>query len=48
MMDNWSEFISKAFGVWAYAHGVKLDFTPPGKVENAVIESSEQQHQIKV
>lgn len=39
-VDNGSEFASKAVDVWAYAHGVKLDFIRPGKpVENAVIES---------
>jgi len=39
-VDNGSEFTSKALDVWAYAHGVKLDFIRPGKpVENAVIES---------
>ena len=40
-VDNGSEFTSKALDVWAYAHGVKLNFIRPGKpVENAVIESS--------
>jgi putative transposase len=35
-----SEFTSKARAVWAYAHGVTLDFIRPGKpVENAFIES---------
>ena len=39
-VDNGSEFTSKAFDAWAYAHDVKLDFIRPGKpVENAVIES---------
>lgn len=40
MVDNGTEFTSKALDAWAYAHGVKLDFIRPGKpVENAVIES---------
>jgi len=39
-VDNGSEFASKALDVWAYDHGVKLDFIRPGTpVENAVIES---------
>ena len=39
-VDNGSKFASKALDVWAYAHGVKLDFIRPGKpVENAVIKS---------
>lgn len=39
-VDNGSEFASKALGVWAYEHGVTLDFIRPGKpVENAWIES---------
>jgi len=40
LMDNGPEFTGKALDVWAYAHGVKLNFIRPGKpVENAFIES---------
>lgn len=39
-VDNGSEFISKAHDKWAYANGVVLDFSRPGKpVDNALIES---------
>ncbi len=39
-MDNGSEFASRALEVWAYQHGVHLDFIRPGKpVENPFIES---------
>jgi putative transposase len=39
-VDNGSEFISKAFGRWAYENGVDLDFSRPGKpTDNAFIES---------
>jgi putative transposase len=34
------EFISKEVDLWAYAHGVVLDFSRPGKpTDNACIES---------
>jgi putative transposase len=39
-VDHGTEFTSKALDQWAYASGVKLDFTRPGKpVDNAFIES---------
>lgn len=39
-VDNGPEFISKELDLWAYAHGVKLDFSRPGKpTDNAFIES---------
>ena len=39
-VDNGSEFISKALGLWTYANGVTLDFSRPGRpAENAFIES---------
>jgi putative transposase len=39
-MDNGPEFQSKALDDWAYRHGVKLQFTRPGKpTDNAYIES---------
>lgn len=39
-VDNGPEFTSKALDQWAYAHGVKLDFSRPGKpTDNALIES---------
>jgi len=39
-LDNGSEFCSRAMDVWAYRHGVKLDFIRPGRpVENSYIES---------
>ena len=39
-VDNGSEFISKALDLWAYEHGVTLDFSRPGKpTDNAFIES---------
>jgi putative transposase len=39
-VDNGSEFISKAFDAWAHRHGVKLEFSRPGKpTDNAFIES---------
>ena len=35
-----TEFVSKAMDVWAYQHGVQLDFIRPGRpVENSYIES---------
>src|SRR5215216_1347622 len=39
-VDNGSEFISKALDAWAHHHGVKLEFSRPGKpTDNAFIES---------
>nr|WP_108820637.1 IS3 family transposase [Pseudovibrio sp. Alg231-02] len=39
-VDNGSEFISKDLDLWAYAKGVTLDFSRPGKpTDNAFIES---------
>lgn len=39
-VDNGSEFISKALDLWAYEHGVILDFSRPGKpTDNPYIES---------
>jgi putative transposase len=39
-VDNGSEFISKDMDLWAYHHGVTLDFSRPGKpTDNAFIES---------
>jgi putative transposase len=39
-VDNGSEFISKEVNLSAYAHGVILDFSRPGKpTDNAFIES---------
>lgn len=39
-VDNGPEFISKETDLWAYAHGVVLDFSRPGKpTDNACIES---------
>ncbi|MBF0481904.1 MAG: transposase family protein [Desulfovibrionaceae bacterium] len=39
-VDNGPEFINKALDLWAYVHGVKLDFPRPGKpTDNAFIES---------
>jgi putative transposase len=38
--DNGTEFTSKALDAWAFEHGVKLDFTTPGKpTENGFVES---------
>lgn len=40
MLDNGPEFISKALDAWAYAHGVDLVFSRPGKpTDNGYIES---------
>lgn len=40
-IDNWPEFISKAFDAWAYERGVKPHFIAPRKpTENPHIESS--------
>ncbi len=39
-VDNGTEFTSKALDQWAYANGVQLDFSRPGKpTDNALIES---------
>ena len=39
-VNNGPEFISKALDLWAYANGVTLDFSRPGKpTDNAFIES---------
>jgi putative transposase len=39
-VDHGSEFMSRALEDWAFARGVQLDFTRPGKpAENAFIES---------
>jgi putative transposase len=39
-VDNGTEFVSKAMDLWAYQHGVQLDFIRPGRpVENSYIES---------
>ena len=39
-VDNGTEFVSRAMDVWAYQHGVQLDFIRPGRpVENSYIES---------
>lgn len=39
-VDNGPEFISRELDLWAYAHGVELDFSRPGKpTDNAFIEA---------
>ena len=39
-VDNGPEFVSKELDLWAYANGVTLDFSRPGKpTDNAYIES---------
>lgn len=39
-VDQGSEFVSRDLDLWAYARGVTLDFSPPGKpTDNAFIES---------
>ena len=39
-VDNGPEFVSKELDLWAYSHGVTLDFSRPGKpTDNAFIES---------
>ena len=39
-VDNGPEFISKELDLWAFVHGVTLDFSRPGKpTDNAFIES---------
>ena len=38
--DQGPEFVSKDLDLWAYAKGVELDFSRPGKpTDNAFIES---------
>ena len=40
LTDNGSQFTSREFDLWAYANGVILDFSRPGKpTDNAFIES---------
>ena len=40
VVDNGSEFTSKALDQWAYRHGVELHFIRPGKpIENCFVES---------
>ena len=40
-VDQGSEFVSRDLDLWAYAHGVTLDFSRPGKpTDNAFIEAS--------
>lgn len=40
VVDNGTEFTSKALDDWAYRLGVKLDYTRPGKpTDNGLIES---------
>ena len=39
-VDSGPEFVSKEVDLWAYAHGVTLDFSRPGKpTDNAFIEA---------
>ena len=39
-LDNGPEFVSKDLDLWAFMHGVTLDFSRPGKpTDNAFIES---------
>jgi putative transposase len=39
-VDHGTEFTSRALEVWAYQHGVALDFSRPGKpIDNPFIES---------
>ena len=39
-LDNGPEFVSKELDLWAFMHGVTLDFSRPGKpTDNAFIES---------
>jgi putative transposase len=40
LCDNGPEFVSRALDAWAYANGVSLDFSRPGKpTDNAYIEA---------
>ena len=39
-VDQGSEFVSRELDLWAYMHGVELDFSRPGKpTDDAFIES---------
>jgi len=39
-VDQGSEFVSRDLDLWAYTHGVTLDFSRPGKpTDNAFIEA---------
>ena len=39
-VDQGSEFVSRELDLWAYQHGVTLDFSRPGKpTDNALIET---------
>jgi putative transposase len=39
-VDQGSEFVSRDLDLWAYRHGVELDFSRPGKpTDNAFIEA---------
>lgn len=39
-VDQGTEFVSRNLDLWAYAHGVTLDFSHPGKpTDNAFIEA---------
>ncbi len=39
-VDQGSEFVSRDLDLWAYAHGVTLDFSRPGKpTDNAFIDA---------
>ncbi len=39
-VDQGSEFVSRDLDLWAYAHGVTLDFSRPGKpTDNAIAEA---------
>ena len=39
-VDQGSEFVSRDLDLWAYQHGVTLDFSRPGKpTDNAFIEA---------
>jgi putative transposase len=40
LVDQGSEFVSRDLDLWAYRHGVELDFSRPGKpTDNAFIEA---------
>ena len=36
-VDNGPEFVSKELDLWAYAHGVVLDFSRPGKLQTTLL-----------
>ena len=39
-VDNGPEFVSRDLDLWAYQHGIELDFSRPGKpTDNAFIEA---------